>query len=162
MVHYLWTAPITKFYNHQIFYMTYLGLLCYVMLLPSCKKAEQDVLLSIWTLTIALEFSRRKFTSVFSRHSNHTTGISLFDVVFVWTFWTLYSLETSFIFKTPLSPYGRKVVLSFGIVYFFYRLIVVYLTISPTLGPWIYRLKLMVRDPTRLPRLLHPISISLE
>jgi hypothetical protein len=42
------------------------------------------------------------------------------------------------------SPYTMKIMLSFGLLYFYYRLFTVHLPISPTLGPLLYRLKLML------------------
>ena len=44
----------------------------------------------------------------------------------------------------PLSPYGAKVLQCIGLLYSYYRQIVIYLPISPTLGPLLYRIKYMV------------------
>ena len=42
------------------------------------------------------------------------------------------------------SAYTMKVMLSCGCLYFYYRLFAVHLPISPTLGPLLYRLRLMI------------------
>ena len=42
------------------------------------------------------------------------------------------------------DPFYMKVILCIGLIYFYYRLFAIHLTISPTLGPLLYRFKLMV------------------
>ncbi|KAG8179377.1 hypothetical protein JTE90_012073 [Oedothorax gibbosus] len=60
-----------------------------------------------------------------------------------WTFQSILDVLTYCISCVYISLTG-KVILCIGLLYFFYRLIAVYLPISPTLGPLLYRVRLMV------------------
>ena len=46
-------------------------------------------------------------------------------------------------FEKLFSPYSMKVILSFGLLYSYYRLFGDYLPVSPTLGPLLYRFRYM-------------------
>lgn len=55
-----------------------------------------------------------------------------------------YHIKGHLLTHLNIDPYGMKVILCTGLLYFYYRLFYIYLPISPTLGPLLYRFKLMV------------------
>ncbi|XP_015781855.1 protein ced-11 isoform X2 [Tetranychus urticae] len=145
MIKLMWSAPITKFHTFQVFYIAYLVLFSIAVLYPSCGNQTLDYTVCVWTSLIVMEHIRRtwilykKYTSI----PLVWKCIEIFLIIIFIIVYTTYTAGLNLKFLT-LSPYGRKVVLSVALLYFYYRLIAMYLPISPTLGPLLYRLRLMI------------------
>lgn len=151
MIYWVWTAPITKFYQHQIFFCFYLGLLCWVILQPPCRASPYDRVIVLWSLVYAIELYRRTMSALITSDNYERKQLSPLRCFFFTIVLIVYA-NNVFHWKIPyiiLSPYHVKVLLAFAIVYFFYRLLAIFLKISPTLGPSIYRIQLMVSDFVR-------------
>ncbi|XP_076316396.1 transient receptor potential cation channel subfamily M member-like 2 isoform X3 [Tachypleus tridentatus] len=143
MVYLMWSAPITKFWTFQIFYMFYLGMFSLAVLWPSCGNIYLDSAVCIWTALIVLETVRRTYM-LYRKVSSIPLFLKVIEILLMVTFVCLYSLGRIFYVGSFLSPYTSKVLLCVALLYFYYRLIAIYLPISPTLGPLLYRVKLMV------------------
>jgi len=146
MINLMWTAPITKFYIFQLFYIFYLILISIALLWPSCGNATLDAAFCIWTALNVIEYIQKTWI-LYSKYNSIPLFFKCLEIIVVTLFLTIYtftllSIGPEFIL---LSPYGRKVALSFALLYFFYRFTAMYLPISSTLGPLLYRLRLMVR-----------------
>ncbi|GFU40044.1 transient receptor potential cation channel subfamily M member 3 [Trichonephila clavipes] len=55
MVYLMWSAPITKFWTFQIFYIIYLAFFSIAVLWPSCGNYMLDLIVCCWTSLLALE-----------------------------------------------------------------------------------------------------------
>ncbi|KAH6925745.1 hypothetical protein HPB50_009421 [Hyalomma asiaticum] len=143
MVYVMWNAPITKFWVYQIFYILFLGTLSIAVLWPSCGDPTLDVVCVVWIFLIAVETIDRTY-----RLHLTNTNVPLLSKcieVFLITFFGVTYL-CSRILRIGLfeDPYNAKVLVCVALLYFFYRQTLVYLPISPQLGPLLYIIKLMV------------------
>lgn len=145
MIILMWTAPITKFYTFQFFYIVYLLLFSYAVLLPSCGDPILDYTICVWTFLTLIESIRRTWI-LYRKYTSIPMVFKCLEILAIVIFVTVYTTYTAGLGLKylPLTPYGRKVTLCIALLYFYYRMIAVYLPISPTLGPLLYRLRLMV------------------
>ncbi|XP_022251000.1 protein ced-11-like isoform X2 [Limulus polyphemus] len=143
MMYLMWSAPITKFWTFQIFYMFYLGLFSLAVLWPSCGNFYVDSAVCIWTTLIVFETIRRTFM-LYRKFSSIPLFFKCIEILLMIIFVCLYSVGRIFYVGMFLDTYATKVLLCVALLYFYYRLIAIYLPISPTLGPLLYRVKLMV------------------
>ncbi|CAN7992774.1 unnamed protein product [Ixodes hexagonus] len=147
MVHLMWSAPITKFWTFQIFYIVYLALFSVAVLLPSCGNWYVDLAVCTWTALIALESVRRTYVSHNSFGCMRAPLVlRCVEVVLMVCFVCVYALGRLAGPWPWLSPYSVKVVLCGALLCFYYRQIAIYLPISPTLGPLLYKVRLMVAE----------------
>ncbi|XP_074597217.1 transient receptor potential cation channel subfamily M member-like 2 isoform X2 [Brevipalpus obovatus] len=144
MVQMMWTAPITKFYTFHIFYAIYLATFSYAVLYPSCGDPALDYVICGWTSLIVVEYIRRTWI-LYRKYTSIPLVFKCIEILLIIAFIVVYTTYTAGLeLSLALSPYGRKVILCTALLYFYYRLIAIYLPISPTLGPLLYRLRLMV------------------
>ncbi|KAM7303897.1 hypothetical protein ISCGN_013813 [Ixodes scapularis] len=146
MVHLMWSAPITKFWTFQIFYIAYLALFSVAVLLPSCGNWYVDLAVCAWTALIALESVRRTLV-LYKGSIRAPLALRCVEVVLMLGFVCLYALGRLAGPWPWLSPYTVKVLLCGALLCFYYRQIAIYLPISPTLGPLLYKVRLMVSHP---------------
>lgn len=142
MIYYMWTAPITKFYTFHTFYILYLAVFSWAVIWPSCGNRYLDASVSLWTLLIVVENIHRTWI-LYKKYSSVPLFFKILETLLILGFVFVYA-GTSIWNATFVTPYTRKVILCLALIYFYYRLIAIYLPISPTLGPLLYRLKLMV------------------
>jgi hypothetical protein len=100
--------------------------------MPFLLKLALILIEHIWRTVILY----RKYTSV-PMVFKCAEIVAIIVFVFVYTSGRVFGYSI-------YSPYTMKIMLSFGLLYFYYRLFAVHLPISPTLGPLLYQLKLMV------------------
>ncbi|CAF4223044.1 unnamed protein product [Rotaria sp. Silwood2] len=114
---------------------------------PSCGNLLLDILVWFWAASITIEttcvtcekyYSKTDFPvkPVLLDISIQTIFLALFlgvRIVGLWNFGTCQILTA-------------KAILSVGLLYYYYRLLFIYLPISPTLGPLMIRLRYMVID----------------
>ncbi|XP_042900024.1 transient receptor potential cation channel subfamily M member-like 2 isoform X2 [Parasteatoda tepidariorum] len=143
MIFLMWSAPITKFWTFQIFYMIYLGFFSMAVLWPSCGNKELDIIVCSWTTLILIEYIRRTYI-LYKKYTSVPLFYKCIEILLIIVFIILYVLGRILNVGDIFTPYTGKVILCIGLLYFFYRLIAIYLPISPTLGPLLYRVRLMV------------------
>ncbi|GFQ90467.1 protein ced-11, partial [Trichonephila clavata] len=143
MIYLMWSAPITKFWTFQIFYMIYLGFFSMAVLWPSCGNKELDIIVCSWTSLILIEYIRRTYI-LYKKYTSVPLFFKCLEILLIIAFIILYVLGRILNVGVIFDPYTGKVILCIGLLYFFYRLIAIYLPISPTLGPLLYRVRLMV------------------
>lgn len=143
MIYWMWNAPITKFWIFQLFYMFYLGIFSFAVLAPSCGILTLDIIVCSWTFLIAVDNIRRAYI-LFKKYTSVPLFLKCVEILLILTFVILYVLGRILNVGIFLKPYNGKILLCVGLLYFYYRLIAIYLPISPTLGPLLYRVKLMV------------------
>lgn len=142
MITIMWCAPISKFYMSQFFYIIFLVTLSLTALYPNCGHQTLDSIISIWSLLIAITNIRSVYVLVF-KYSSISLYSKLMETVLILSFTFVFAITR--VFKIYFFPvYWQKVILAFAVVYFYYRLIYVYLPISPTLGPLFYRFRAML------------------
>lgn len=127
----------------QIFYIGYLALFSVAVLLPSCGNPFVDLAVCAWTAMIALESLRRTYV-LHKRYMGVSLLLRCLEVALMGAFVCLYLLGRVVQPGQVLSPYSVKVLLCAALLCFYYRQIVIYLPISPTLGPLLYKVRLMV------------------
>lgn len=143
MIYHLWSAPITKFWTYQAFYIIYLIILSIATVWPGCGNWWLDFSVCSWTWLSLIEQTQRtmrlyrKYASV-PMFFRVVEILGIFIFCFIYTFgrvltWNQHSI--GFL----VAPYTMKVVLCIGVLYFYYRLFGNYLPISSTLGPLLYR-----------------------
>uniref|UniRef100_T1IZ08 Uncharacterized protein n=1 Tax=Strigamia maritima TaxID=126957 RepID=T1IZ08_STRMM len=152
-IYFLWSAPITKFWTFQLTYILYLVFFSYIVLLPSCGNKNLDLILWCWTLTILVEIVRRSYIQ-YTQYRSMTVFNKVIEIILVLVFLILYMFLRIFkleilkeLFQEPQDlkvAYAARVVLCVGLLYFYMRLMVIYFPISPTLGPLLYRMRLMI------------------
>lgn len=142
MIYYMWTAPITKFWTFHTFYILYLAVFSWAVLWPSCGNTYLDTGVCLWTLLIVIENIHRTWI-LYKKYSSVPLFFKILETLLILGFVFVY-VSTSIWNISFFKPYTRKVILCIALIYFYYRLIAIYLPISPTLGPLLHRLKLMV------------------
>ncbi|KAM7305890.1 transient receptor potential cation channel subfamily M member 3-like [Ixodes scapularis] len=160
MVYLMWNAPITKFWVYQIFYVMFLGTFSVAVLWPSCGNMTLDIVTVFWIFLIAMETIDRTYRLHLT--NMHVPLISKCVEVFVTIFFgVMYAAARLLGISLFRDPYNGKVLICVGLLYFYYRQTLIYLPISPQLGPLLYRVKLMVmRDFANFMRMALLVIIS--
>ena len=140
----VWSAPITKFWNFQFFYTFYLAIFSLATLYPKCGHFYLDVIITVWTSLLIVDNVRQVYiTSRRNSRANYVLGMLqiVFQLSFVIYFvkWRLHENSSS-----PSDAFDVKVFMSFALIHAYYVLLTVFLPISATLGPLLYRLKIMI------------------
>lgn len=143
MIYLMWSAPVTKLWTFQVFYMIYLGLFSLAVLWPSCGNYYLDITVCAWTSLMVVETIRRTYR-LYRKYSSIPLFLKCCEILLIIAFVCLYAMGRIYQLGAFYDPYSGKVLLCLGLLYFYYRLIAIYLPISPTLGPLLYRVRLMV------------------
>nr|XP_046916059.1 transient receptor potential cation channel subfamily M member 2-like [Dermatophagoides farinae] len=154
MINLLWNSPITKFWTYHVFYIIYLALLSLALIWPGCGEWRLDLTVCVWTFLNIIEHIRRVYV-LYRRYTSVPMFFRILESILLIIFWLTYtwgrvlivysySIHGHLFSRYNIDPYTMKVILSAGLLYFYYRLFYIYLPISPTLGPLLYRFKLMV------------------
>ncbi|UYV68963.1 TRPM [Cordylochernes scorpioides] len=141
MIQLMWSAPITKFWTYQVMYMVYLGLFSLAVMWPSCGNQYLDTIICAWTFLIILENIRRTII-LHQKYKSVPLFFKCVEIGLMCVFLMLYMMGRVVVLF--VEPYAARVILCIGLLFFYYRMITIYLPISPTLGPLLYRVKLMV------------------
>ena len=136
------SAPITKFYLSQFFYLLFLPLMSLSVIYPSCGYWKIDVLVCFWTTILCIDYIRRTYILI-KKYAAIPVFFKCVEICLIIAFTIVFAINRVFLIHI-YSPYKQKLILSAGLLYFYYRLIGIYLPISPTLGPLLHRLKLMI------------------
>ena len=91
----------------------------------------------------------RRTTKLFHRYNSVPMLFRTLEILALVTLVSVYSLGRVLMidhrsFANLFDPYTMKVLLCLGLLYFYYRLFAIHLPISPTLGPLLYRFRLMI------------------
>lgn len=143
MVYELWTAPITKFWNFQFFYTFYLSLFSIAVLYPACGHKLIDKIIFVWTLFLIMDSIRQTYL-IYQRQTKiqvFKIFLICFQIVFL-SYFGYYRLLTDP--KTVNEAYFIKVLMCLALLHAYLVLLIVFLPISPTLGPLLYRLRIMI------------------
>nr|XP_022342149.1 transient receptor potential cation channel subfamily M member 1-like isoform X1 [Crassostrea virginica] len=143
--YYLWSAPITKFYVSQMFYLMYLTLFSYAVIIPSCGDFYIDLVVYFWTAMIWVEIIRK---TVIKRKEYKEMKIfwTVIEIMLIGAFLIVIGLVRIIPKFVPFIKYTTaKFVMSLGLLYFYYRLLSVFLPISPVLGPMMINFKAMMK-----------------
>ncbi|CAF1374593.1 unnamed protein product [Rotaria sordida] len=143
----LWTAPITKFYTNFVAYIAFLSFFTVAVMWPTCGNLLLDCFVWFWTASIAFENTRVAYEKYCSQSSLplqravlevivQTIFLALyliFRIIGLWNFGTCQILTA-------------KAILGVGLIYYYYRILFIFLPISPKLGPMMIRLRCMIMD----------------
>ncbi|KAL3208298.1 hypothetical protein MRX96_052573 [Rhipicephalus microplus] len=143
MVYVMWNAPITKFWVYQIFYILFLGTLSVAVLWPSCGDPTLDTVCVVWTFLIAVETIDRTYR-LHLTNANVPLLSKCIEVFLIMFFCVTYLCSRLLRIGLFEDPYNGKVLTCVGLLYFYYRQTLIYLPISPQLGPLLHIVKLMV------------------
>ncbi|XP_052281701.1 transient receptor potential cation channel subfamily M member 2-like isoform X5 [Dreissena polymorpha] len=142
----LWTAPITKFWTTQVFYFAFLGVFSLATIWPTCGNQYLDMVVWLWAMTIELELVWRVYRK-YHRYKSLSLVGNCVDILLIMAFLIILLLTRIMHVWVRLSDYMQaRTFMCYGLVYFFYRLLGVYLPISPTLGPMLLRMSRMVKN----------------
>ncbi|CAF1320961.1 unnamed protein product, partial [Rotaria sordida] len=146
-IHVLWSAPITKFYTNFVAYIIFLFFFTLAVMWPSCGNLLLDCIVWLCAASIAFENARVAYEKYCSQ-SSLPFHQAVFEVIVQTIFLALY-LGVRII---GLWNFGTchilsaKAILGLGLIYYYYRLLIIYLPISPKLGPMMIRLQRMIMD----------------
>ncbi|CAF5185025.1 unnamed protein product, partial [Rotaria magnacalcarata] len=129
----LWSAPITKFYTNFVAYIAFLMFFTLAVLWPSCGNLLLDCFVWFWAAAIAFENTRVAYEKYCSQSSLplqravleiivQTLFLALyliFRIIGLWNFGTCQILTA-------------KAILGVGLIYYYYRILFIFLPISPT------------------------------
>ncbi|XP_054157620.1 protein ced-11-like [Oppia nitens] len=144
-LYYLWTSPITKFWNHQFFYTFYLSIFSIAVLYPRCGHFYIDLVVDVWTFCLVVDRLQQIF--IISRLNIYFSNMSSIIQAILQILFIIYFTNTRLIYvfeTTTDDAYNHKVIMSLALIHAYYVLFTVFLPISSTLGPLLYRLKLMI------------------
>jgi hypothetical protein len=145
MVYELWNAPITKFWIFQLFYIFYLSLFSVAVLYPRCGNYYLDLFVCIWTMLLSADLIRQTYL-FHLKYSNLRISFTILEIAFQSVVLIVYisgRLLSHQIFPY-VTPYREKVILCVALLHAYYVLIALFLPISATLGPLLYRLRIMI------------------
>lgn len=142
MIWMMWDSPITKFYTSQLFYIIFLVLISITTIYPSCGNIHYDSVVCLWALLIAISYIRHTYIMVI-KYSSIAFYWKVIEIILILTFACLVAVTRVF-GHYIYDLYVQKIILSVALLYFYYRMISIYLPISPTLGPLLYRFHLMI------------------
>nr|UPO70949.1 sTRP4 [Mesobuthus martensii] len=145
MIYLMWSAPITKFWTFQMFYIIYLGLFSLAVIWPSCGNQYLDIAVCTWTTLILIESIHRTFV-LHKKYTSIPLFLKCVEIILIIIFILMYVFGRIINIGLFLDPYHGRVLLCCGLIYFYYRIIAIYLPISPTLGPLLFRVRLMVLE----------------
>ncbi|XP_054165224.1 transient receptor potential cation channel subfamily M member 1-like [Oppia nitens] len=144
IMYYTWTAPITKFWNYQFFYTFYLSIFSVAVLYPRCGHFYLDLVVSVWTALIVVDQCRQTYL-IGQRNANYYNNKSrVCEMIFQSTFLMYYIRGRLIYWYTTTDAYTEKVMMCLALLHAYYVLFTVFLPISATLGPLLYRLKIML------------------
>ncbi|XP_035219334.1 transient receptor potential cation channel subfamily M member 3-like isoform X2 [Stegodyphus dumicola] len=143
MIYWMWSAPITKFWVSHMLYIVYLGIFSLAVIWTSCGNKYLDILICVWTSLIAVDSSYRIYALI-QAFPNTPVFASCLEVLYMILFVIFYVALRLLNIKGFQDPYAGKILLCAGLLCFYYRMIFIYLPISSTLGPLLYRVKRMV------------------
>ncbi|CAF5011153.1 unnamed protein product, partial [Rotaria sp. Silwood1] len=143
----LWSAPITKFYTNFVAYLAFLFFFTLAVMWPSCGNLLLDCIVWFWAASIAFENTRVAYEKYCSQSSLplhqavlevmvQTIFLALYlgvRIIGLWNFGTCHILPA-------------KAILGLGLIYYYYRILFIFLPISPKLGPMMIRLQRMIMD----------------
>ncbi|XP_067129859.1 transient receptor potential cation channel subfamily M member-like 2 isoform X1 [Centruroides vittatus] len=160
MIYLMWSAPITKFWTFQVFYIIYLAIFSLAVMWPSCGNQYLDIAVCTWTTLILIESIHRTFV-LHKKYTSIPLFLKCVEIILIIIFIFLYIVSRIVKIGLFLDPYNGRVLLCCGLLYFYYRIIAIYLPISPTLGPLLFRVRLMVfEDFVNFMRMVLLIIIS--
>ncbi|XP_060064853.1 transient receptor potential cation channel subfamily M member-like 2 [Ylistrum balloti] len=143
--YYLYSAPITKFWISQLFYILYLTIFSLAVLFPSCGNLHMDFVVFGWTSLIWVELVRgvlakkKKYLEINLFWTKIEIGlIGIFLITFC-----LVRIVPHFV--SYIDYMTTKFVMSLGLLYFYYRTLQVFLPISPVLGPMLINIRRMIK-----------------
>ncbi|CAF1368592.1 unnamed protein product [Rotaria sordida] len=143
----LWSAPITKFYTNFVCYIVFLCFFTLAVMWPSCGNLLLDFFVWFWAASIAFENTRGTYEKCYSR-SNLPLRRSVLEIIIQIIFLTLFlgfRIIGLWHFGT-CQVVTSKAILGVGLIYYYCRLLFIFLPISPILGPLMIRLRYMITD----------------
>ncbi|WAQ99063.1 TMP2L-like protein, partial [Mya arenaria] len=118
----LWTAPITKFWTTNATYFIFLALFSLATLWPTCGSRTLD---AVRFKTVSLKWNYIDIGLIF-----------IFLILLLFRILQLWQGASDYTQAREFNCYA--------LIFFYYRLLGVYLPISPTLGPMLLRIKRMI------------------
>ncbi|CAF1504882.1 unnamed protein product [Adineta ricciae] len=128
-------------------YLLFLFFFTLAVMWPSCGNLVLDYIVFFWAVSIAVENIRITYLKYCDHRDRPMTGVLLgigIEVIFLVLF--------LFIRIIGLWTFGTrhiaiaKAILSFGLIYYFYRVLYIYFPISSKFGPMMIRLQYMICD----------------
>lgn len=142
-IYFLWTAPVTKFWLYNVFYVLFLICFSMAVIWPACGNVFLDFFTCIWIATLILDSIYNVYT-LNQKYSSIYLIYNYFEISGMIIFLFYYSVGRIILKQTFITPYSAKVAICIALLYFYYRLIFVALPISSDLGPMLFRVKRMI------------------
>ncbi|GBM32255.1 Protein ced-11 [Araneus ventricosus] len=141
-IFYLYTAPISKFWVSQVFYLIYLFIFSLAVIWPACGSLYLDFITCVWTGFIIIDYIIHIYL-LGQKYPSMTLMYKYTEVIIMTVFLFCYIVSRIAWYRSFMSPYSAKVMLCLALLYFYYRLIFISFPISSDLGPLLYKIKRM-------------------
>lgn len=145
-IYYLWTAPITKFWLTQFFFLVYIMLYSYALLLPYCGKRVINLIILIWTVDLLLQDT---YQFIYFKMKTYWVSIpwevlQTLNLVLVLLSHIILALQ-QFGFSWTNVPYtDLKIMRALALIILFYRALNYLLSTSVSLGPMLVNIKQLI------------------
>ncbi|CAF1266771.1 unnamed protein product [Rotaria sordida] len=143
----LWSAPITKFYTNFVCYIAFLCFFTLAVIWPSCGNLRLDFFVWFCAASITFENMRVTYEKYCSR-SSLPLRRSILEIIVQIIFLALFlgfRIVGLWHFGT-CQIVASKAILGVGLIYYYYRLLFIFLPINSKLGPLMIRLRYMITD----------------
>ncbi|OQV20961.1 putative Protein ced-11 [Hypsibius exemplaris] len=134
MVHAVWSAPIVKYWTWFIIYILFLIVIGTDMMMPACTNWGLDIAVVILTLLIWLELVLRTVMDILYRRRMDVL-LRATDIIFQTVFNVLFIIYRVATYNRYEHPFAGRVILAFGVMYYYYSVWQMFFVFSRQLGP---------------------------
>ncbi|KAK7467859.1 hypothetical protein BaRGS_00036896 [Batillaria attramentaria] len=129
-----------------MFYILYLILISIALLMPACGDFYINICVFVWTFTIWVEVIRRTVLKR-RRYPELSFKWNYFEIVIIMTFILMVLIFQIVPYYVEfISFMTTKFFMSCGLLFFYFRTLGIFVPISPTLGPMLVSIIIMVRQ----------------
>ncbi|RWS01510.1 protein ced-11-like protein [Dinothrombium tinctorium] len=156
-----WSAPITKYWLHQMFYILFLVHFSIAVIINACGNWYLDTSLFAWIILILASDIRRTYL-LLKKYVSISATFKYIEIPLVTMFLCFFYLGRIINFE-PISKhqYLVRMLMCCALFHYYVRYLAIFIPISSTFGPLFYRLKLMTfKDYIQFILLSMPIMIG--
>ncbi|XP_055332683.1 transient receptor potential cation channel subfamily M member 2-like [Paramacrobiotus metropolitanus] len=144
MIYAVWNSPVVKFWTWFLTYLCFLVLLGTDMMLPACMYLGVDIAVFVCTALIWLELLTRTLNDVlWKRRVN--LYMRAVDLIFQTVFNILFFLYRIAPYRWD-HPFAGRVILAFGVMYYFYSIWNTFYGYDQELGPLVRIVHIMFKN----------------
>ncbi|OQV20963.1 hypothetical protein BV898_05038 [Hypsibius exemplaris] len=160
MIYAVWSAPLVKFWTWFISYVMFLILIGVDMMTPACTNFSLDIAVFIWATLILVDLTLRTIQHYLWRKRRQPVIRNVYHIFSQFIFLSLF-------FPYRIAPYryehpfAGRVILAFGVLYYYYAVWGIFFTFFRPLGPLVKIFSMMFKlDLPRWIAVITPFLIA--